>query len=91
MNNRDTPDPDSIRALLQIGKLDKRDQAEYLAILSELSNLSTSIENISNNPELYMSNQNSSGDTMISIPLTSSEKNIFPTFDLGSFGKDTIE
>ena len=90
-NNQDTPDPDRIRALLQIGKLDKRDQAEYLAILSELSNLSTSIENISNNPELYMSNQNSSGDTMISIPLTSWEKNIFPTFDLWSFGKDTIE
>lgn len=90
-NSLDTPDPDRIRALLQIGKLDKRDQAEYLAILSELSNLSTSIENISNNPELYMSNQWNSGDTMISLPFSSSEKNIFPTFDLGSFWKDTIE
>lgn len=81
-DSQDTPDPERIRALLQIGKLDKRDQAEYLAILSELSNLSTSIENISNNPELYMSNQNNSGDTMISLPLNSTEKNIFPAFDL---------
>lgn len=90
-DNQDTPDPERIRALLQIGKLDKRDQAEYLAILSELSNLSTSIENISNNPELYMSNQNNSGGTMISLPLSASGKNIFPAFDLWSFGKDTIE
>ena len=81
-DNQDTPDPERIRALLQIGKLDKRDQAEYLAILSELSNLSTSIENISNNPELYMSNQNNSGGMMISLPLSASGKNIFPAFDL---------
>lgn len=53
----DTPDPTKLQALLQIGKLDKRDQIEYLAILAELSNLSTSIENISKNPELYMSNR----------------------------------
>jgi len=51
-----SPDPNRIQALLQIGKLNKEDQAEYITILSELSNLSTSLENISENPELYMSN-----------------------------------
>ena len=48
------PDPARIQALLQIGKLNKKDQAEYLAILSELASISTSIDNISKNPELYM-------------------------------------
>jgi hypothetical protein len=80
----DAPDPAKLRALLQIGKLDKKDQAEYLAILSELSNLSTSIENISKNPELYMSNQGNSGDTMISIPVSRANNNLLPTFDLSA-------
>lgn len=55
IKENDTPDPDRIRALLQIGKLAPEDQAEYATILAELSNLSTSIENITKNPELYMS------------------------------------
>jgi two-component system, OmpR family, sensor histidine kinase BaeS len=87
----DAPDPDKLRALLQIGKLDKRDQIEYLAIIAELSNLSTSIENISKNPELYMSNRGASWDTMLSIPLSRSESTLFPSFDLSSLWKNTIE
>lgn len=53
----DAPDPARIQALLQIGKLNQKDQREYLAIFSELANLSESISNISKNPELYMSNR----------------------------------
>ena len=91
MKSPDAPDPDKLRALLQIGKLNKKDQAEYLAILAELSNLSTSIENISKNPELYMSNQSWSGDGMISLPIGRGEKWILPTFDLSALGQDSIE
>jgi signal transduction histidine kinase len=87
----DTPDPTKLQALLQIGKLDKRDQIEYLAILAELSNLSASIENISKNPELYMSNRGNTWDTMLSIPLSRSEGALFPSFDLSSLWKNTIE
>lgn len=54
LTDQSTPDPDRIQALLQIGKLAKKDQAEYLAIFGELANISTSIENISKNPELYI-------------------------------------
>lgn len=50
-----SPDPEKLQALLQISQLDPSDQAEYLAILSEISNLSDSLENISKNPTLYMS------------------------------------
>ena len=91
MKSPDAPDPDKLRALIQIGKLNKKDQAEYLAILAELSNLSASIENISKNPELYMSNQAGSGDTMISLPIGRSQKSILPTFDLSALGQDSIE
>lgn len=72
LSKESTPDPTRIQALLQIGKLDKKDQAEYLAIFSELANISTSIENISKNPELYMGSGGS--DTMFSIPSVSSYK-----------------
>jgi hypothetical protein len=68
-----SPDPEKLKALLQIGKLDQTDQIEYLAILSELSNLTTSIENISKNPELYMSSRDSAGDAMILLPMNSEE------------------
>lgn len=54
LSKETTPDPDRLRALLQIGKLTEKDQKEYLAIFSELANISASIENISKNPELYM-------------------------------------
>ena len=72
LSKESTPDPTRIQALLQIGKLDKKDQAEYLAIFSELANISASIENISKNPELYMGS--GSSDRMFSIPTTSSYK-----------------
>lgn len=86
-----SPDPNRIQALLQIGKLNKDDQAEYIAILSELSNLSTSLENISENPELYMSNSNATWGSMISLPLIQGQKNIVPSFRLSAFSEWTIE
>lgn len=90
LSKESTPDPDRLRALLQIGKLDKKDQAEYLAIFSELANISTSIENISKNPELYMGSGGS--DTMFSIPTVSSYKWAgFSVFRLGALGDDSPE
>lgn len=68
------PDPEKLQALLQIAQLDTADQAEYFAILSEISNLSTSLENISKNPELYMSKIGNSGDTMVALPVSTVEK-----------------
>ncbi len=86
-----SPDPARIQALLQIGKLNQKDQKEYLAIFSELANLSDSIANISKNPELYMSNRSASGDSMISIPLFDTTKNNFPWLDFSALGEDTPE
>jgi signal transduction histidine kinase len=90
--DEDSSDPDRIQALLQIGKLNTLDQAEYLAILSELSNLSTAIENISKNPELYMMAQSASGDTMFNLPIASDYRRSFlPFFDLTVLWENSIE
>lgn len=87
----DTPDPARIQALLQIGKLNQKDQREYLAIFSELANLSESISNISKNPELYMSNRAVSWDSMISIPFFDKKNSNFLWFNFRSIGDDTPE
>lgn len=79
-----TPDPEKLQALLQISRLDAADQAEYLSILSEISNLSDSLQNISKNPTLYMSKTGYSGDSMISLPVSTPEKTLFPTMNLGA-------
>lgn len=86
-----SPDPNRIQALLQIGKLNKDDQAEYITILSELSNLATSLENISENPELYMSNTSATGGSMISLPFIENQKNLVPSFRLSAISEGTLE
>ncbi len=48
-------DPEKLQALIRIGTLDPKMQKEYAAIIDELSNLSSSLESISANPELYIS------------------------------------
>jgi signal transduction histidine kinase len=87
-----TPDPSSIKVLLQIGRLGTTDQAEYTTILWELANLSTSIENIGENPELYMSSSPyASWGSMISLPSISQNSSLPSFFDLSALGKDTSE
>ncbi len=90
LSKETTPDPDRLRALLQIGKLTEKDQKEYLAIFSELANISASIENISKNPELYMGSGGS--DTMFSIPIVTSYRwTGFSMFRFSAFGDDSPE
>ena len=48
-------DPEKLQALIRIGTLSPEMQREYAAVIDELSNLSSSLENISTNPELYIS------------------------------------
>lgn len=48
-------DPEKLQALIRIGTLDPKMQKEYAAVIDELSNLSSSLESISANPELYIS------------------------------------
>ncbi len=86
-----SPDPARIQALLQIGKLNQKDQKEYLAIFSELANLSESIENISKNPELYMSTRSASGDSMFSIPVFDTSRGVLPGMNFRALGEDTPE
>lgn len=47
------PDPAVLDALANIDKLSPEKQAEYAAIIRELSTVSTALEDISQNPELY--------------------------------------
>lgn len=84
-----SPDPDRLGALLQIGKLDKLDQLEYAAILAELSNLTKSIENIGENPELYMTEKTASGDMMFALPVSSQRG--FDIFRLSALSLETPE
>ncbi len=46
--------PDKLRAVLDVSNLSSDKQEEYKTVVSELSTISTSLENISNNPELYI-------------------------------------
>lgn len=54
-NDASNPNPEHIEALLKIGQLDSGAQDDYKKVLSELSNLSTSLKNIADNPNLYIS------------------------------------
>lgn len=51
---------DNIKALFSVRSLDSEAQAEYSKALTELSNISSSLESLSKNPELYV-DKNSSG------------------------------
>lgn len=87
-----TPDPEKLQAFLKLWTLDRSTREEYASIIAELSNLSTSLENISKNPELYMSNKTWSWDSQIALPVASpTEKNFFPTLNVRAFWEDTPE
>ena len=53
-STENTPDPEKLKAFLKLNTLDKKVREEYLSTISELSNLSNALENISKNPELYI-------------------------------------
>ncbi len=88
------PDPDKLQAFTQLSELDADTQWEYQSALEELSTISTALQNISNNPELYISASGSSSSTSLSIN-TSSEKDqkisLFRLFNMKTLGQDTPE
>ncbi len=93
-----TPNPEQLQSFIHLSKLDKKTQQEYTEVIWELSNLSRSIENISKNPELYMSeNGSGSSGTMLNIPYpnaltgTIDFTKLFLPFNLRSLGDDTPE
>ncbi len=49
-----TLSPEKLRAVLDVSTLSTKKQDEYKAVVSELSTISTSLKNISENPELYI-------------------------------------
>lgn len=61
---------EQIQALTEIGKLDKNLQDEYEEVLIQLTNLQSSLKNISKNPELYTQTGVSNGE-IFTIPLPS--------------------
>jgi hypothetical protein len=52
--------PEKLQAVLDISTLPGSKQDEYKAVINELSTISTSLQNISDNPSLYI--QSGSGD-----------------------------
>lgn len=60
-------DPEKLQALIRIGTLDPEMQREYTAIIDELSNLSSSLQNIGSNPELYISAATGSSSEVFTI------------------------
>lgn len=57
-----SPNPGYLDALVKIGQLDNETQDDYKKIINELSNLSTSLKNIAENPKLYISTGSSNSD-----------------------------
>ncbi len=91
------PNPDQLKSFIQLSKLDKKTQQEYSDVISELSNLSNSIENISKNPELYMTEDSWGSTKVLNIPFPNSLSGnidfgkLFLSFNLRSLGDDTPE
>lgn len=94
-STENTPDPEKLKAFLKLNTLDKKVREEYLSTISELSNLSNALENISKNPELYIRKGSGSTGSDAQILFQVSEKNIqpeiFPTLNIREFWKNTSE
>lgn len=88
-STENTPDPEKLKAFLKLNTLDKKVREEYLSTISELSNLSNALENISKNPELYIRKGSGSTGSDAQILFQVSEKNIqpeiFPTLNIREF------
>ena len=65
--NSHNPDPDKLQAFTEISKLDNATREEYMSVLQELSTISTALQNISDNPELYISASGTATSTSISL------------------------
>jgi hypothetical protein len=61
---RGTLSPEKLQAVLDVSTLPNTKQDEYKAVVSELSTISTSLQNISDNPGLYI--QSGSGNVQAS-------------------------
>lgn len=48
------PDPEKLKAFTEFSTLDDKTRDEYNEVLNELSIISTALQNISDNPELYL-------------------------------------
>ncbi len=92
-----SPNPEQLRSFIELSKLDKKTQNEYKEVIIELSNLSKSIENISRNPELYMSSNTGKNSEVLSIPIPNTTTwtidigKFFLPFDLRALWNDTPE
>ena len=51
-------DPNSLQNILAVGSLDPTTQEDYRNAISEITNISTSLESLSKNPELYLTSEN---------------------------------
>lgn len=78
-------------ALVQIGKLDEKDQKEYSAVISELSNVSTVLKNISENPELYVSNSGKLDTNIFTSNIAKSRNIVNILMNPGTFSRNTAE
>ncbi|MFZ2256445.1 MAG: hypothetical protein WAW59_06780 [Patescibacteria group bacterium] len=66
-NTVSSPDPEKLKAFTELSTLDDETREEYTAVLQELSIISTALQNISNNPELYVSASGSATSTSLSL------------------------
>lgn len=78
-------------ALVQIGKLDEKDQKEYSAVISELSNVSTVLKNISENPELYVSSSGNIDKNIFTSNIAKSRNIVNILMNPGTFSRNTAE
>lgn len=80
-----TPDPEKLKAFTELSTLDDETRDEYNAVLQELSTISTALQNISENPELYLSSSGASNSTSLSIGGFSSGRSLTDIFSRVSY------
>jgi len=79
------PDPDKLKSFAELSSLDEETREEYIILLQELSTISTALQNISTNPELYISNTadpTSTSLTLGSTDISRSKKPILTLFNI---------
>lgn len=93
-NTVSSPDPEKLKAFTELSTLDDETREEYTAVLQELSIISTALQNISNNPELYVSASGSATSTSLSLwsnNQTTRSLPFFAIFNIRTLGEDTPE
>lgn len=93
-NTSNNPDPDKLKAFTELSELDTETQEEYTAVLQELSVISTALQNISDNPELYVSASGTATSTSLSLGWSwTTDKNLpfFAVFNIRTLWEDTPE